>query len=68
MDPESPKFAEAYRAASLLEAGFEDDAACRDGTCGHYVCTEGRSLDEWAEPEPTQWDYNSEAFGPSAEI
>ena len=38
---------------------------CAEGACGHYVCTEGQSLDEWDEPEPTDWDYNSEAFGPS---
>ena len=33
---------------------------CAAGMCNHYTCTEGRSLDEWVEPEPTAWDYYSE--------
>jgi hypothetical protein len=37
-------------------------AECAAGTCDHYTCTEGRSIDEWDEPEPTDWDYNSERF------
>ena len=51
IDPDSDAFAEA------LEVGF-----CHDGCCNHYTCTEGRSIDEWDEPEPTQWDHNSEAL------
>jgi len=56
--------AEALEDAKALKDAEEADrkAECADGTCDHYTCTEGRSLDEWDEPEPTDWDYNSEAF------
>tara|TARA_R110000751_G_scaffold44864_4_gene102316 strand:- start:653 stop:1069 length:417 start_codon:yes stop_codon:yes gene_type:complete len=51
------------------KARKEDEAECAAGTCDHYTCTEGRSLDEWDEPEPTAWDYESEVDrgGDSAE-
>ena len=39
---------------------------CAAGLCDHYTCTEGASLDSWVEPEPTQWDCDSEAYGPTA--
>lgn len=45
-----------------------EEALCADGCCDHYVCTEGRALAGWNEPEPSRWDYASEAFGPSAEL
>ena len=56
--------AEALEDAKALKNAEEADrrADCATGTCDHYTCTEGRSLDEWDEPEPTDWDYNSEAF------
>jgi hypothetical protein len=56
--------AEALEDAKALRDAEEADrtAECAAGTCDHYTCTEGRSLDEWDEPEPTDWDYNSEAF------
>ena len=58
--------AEALKDAEALKNAEEEERAskadCAAGTCDHYTCTEGRSLDEWDEPEPTDWDYNSEAF------
>jgi hypothetical protein len=39
---------------------YGEEAECAAGTCAHYTCTEGRALDEWDEPEPTAWDYESE--------
>ena len=56
--------AEALEDAKALRDAEEADrkAECAAGTCDHYTCTEGRSVDEWDEPEPTDWDYNSEAF------
>lgn len=58
--------AEALEDAEALKNAEEEERVsktdCAAGTCDHYVCTEGRSLDEWDEPEPTDWDYNSEAF------
>ena len=54
--------AEAVAAGEEEKARKEEEAECAAGTCDHYVCTGGRSLDEWDEPEPTAWDYNSEAF------
>ncbi len=44
------------------KAHEEERALCEAGICEHYTCTQGRSIDEWDEPEPTDWDYNSEAF------
>ncbi len=38
----------------------EEQELCAAGLCEHYTCTEGRSIDEWDEPEPTAWDYESE--------
>ena len=55
-----------YEAAELLDLDVLTPLTCEHGTCDHYTCTEGRSLDEWQEPEPTRWDYESEAFGPTA--
>jgi hypothetical protein len=54
--------AEALEDAKALKNAEEADrrADCATGTCDHYTCTEGRSLDEWDEPEPTAWDYESE--------
>jgi len=56
--------AEALEDAKALRNAEEEERAskadCATGTCDHYVCTEGRSLDEWDEPEPTAWDYESE--------
>jgi hypothetical protein len=37
--------------AAALDA--EEASLCDAGECGHYTCTEGRSLDEWEEPEWT---------------
>lgn len=53
----------------LAEAADEaqQDLLCDQGLCDHYVCTEGRSLDGWIEPEPTGWDYRSEAFSSEVE-
>ena len=52
--------AEAVAAGEEEKARKEEEADCAAGTCDHYTCTEGRSLDEWDEPEPTAWDYESE--------
>jgi hypothetical protein len=30
---------------------LEEAELCKAGLCDHYTCTEGRSLDEWIEPE-----------------
>ena len=54
--------AEAKADAEETKARKEEEALCAAGQCDHYTCTEGRSVDEWDEPEPTNWDYNSEAF------
>lgn len=58
--------AEEKEARAEAEAHAAEIALCEAGLCDHYTCTEGRSLDEWSEPEPTLWDYQSEAFGPTA--
>jgi hypothetical protein len=59
--------AEALADAEALKNAEEEErvskADCAAGTCDHYTCTEGRSLDEWDEPEPTAWDYESEIDG-----
>jgi hypothetical protein len=52
--------AEAKADAEETKAREEEEALCAAGRCDHYTCTEGRSVDEWDEPEPTDWDYNSE--------
>ena len=54
--------AEAKADAEETKARKEEEALCAAGRCEHYTCTQGRSIDEWDEPEPTDWDYNSEAF------
>ena len=52
--------AEAKADAEETKAHEEERALCEAGICDHYTCTQGRSIDEWDEPEPTAWDYESE--------
>ena len=53
-------------AALAALAVAQQDLLCAQGLCAHYGCTEGRSLVGRFEPEPTTWDYRSEAFSSEA--